>query len=103
MAAYVTNIVPPGTVLENVVTSVVTPALQKPTEPSKHPIRTRYLGHVIGYQPIRDQYFPVGSWFKRDRSITVRLGRKEEEDWIVEVYFPRFLVSYSMYERLTDG
>ena len=23
----------------------------------KHPIRTRYLGHVTGYQPIRDQYF----------------------------------------------
>ena len=24
---------------------------------SKQPIRTRYLGHVTGYQPIRDQYF----------------------------------------------
>eukprot|EP00116_Pleurobrachia_bachei_P004608 sb/3464870/ len=24
---------------------------------SKQPIRTRYLGHVNGYQPIRDQYF----------------------------------------------
>eukprot|EP00116_Pleurobrachia_bachei_P016369 sb/3476631/ len=23
---------------------------------SKQPIRTRYLGHVAGYQPIRDQY-----------------------------------------------
>ena len=22
------------------------------------PIRTRYLGHVTGYQPIRDRYFP---------------------------------------------
>ena len=25
----------------------------------KQPIRTRYLGHVTGYQPIRDQYFPI--------------------------------------------
>eukprot|EP00116_Pleurobrachia_bachei_P012760 sb/3473022/ len=25
----------------------------------KQPIRTRYLGHVTGYQPIRDQYFLV--------------------------------------------
>eukprot|EP00116_Pleurobrachia_bachei_P011964 sb/3472226/ len=25
---------------------------------SKQPIRTRYLGHVTGYQPIRDQYCP---------------------------------------------
>eukprot|EP00116_Pleurobrachia_bachei_P016967 sb/3477229/ len=23
------------------------------------PIRTRYLGHVTGYQPIRDQYFLI--------------------------------------------
>eukprot|EP00116_Pleurobrachia_bachei_P018776 sb/3479038/ len=30
---------------------------QEPTETSKQPIRTCYLGHVIGYQPIRDQYF----------------------------------------------
>eukprot|EP00116_Pleurobrachia_bachei_P017070 sb/3477332/ len=30
---------------------------QGPTYTSKQPIRTHYLGHVIGYQPIRDQYF----------------------------------------------
>eukprot|EP00116_Pleurobrachia_bachei_P013937 sb/3474199/ len=30
---------------------------QEPTETSKQPIRTRYLGHVTGYQPIRVQYF----------------------------------------------
>eukprot|EP00116_Pleurobrachia_bachei_P018147 sb/3478409/ len=30
---------------------------QEPTETSKQPIRTRYLGHVTSYQPIRDQYF----------------------------------------------
>ena len=28
---------------------------------SKQPIRTRYLGHVTGYQPIRDQYFLIQS------------------------------------------
>ena len=34
---------------------------QQPTEPSKQPIRTRYLGHVIGNQPISDWYFQVRS------------------------------------------
>eukprot|EP00116_Pleurobrachia_bachei_P015437 sb/3475699/ len=34
---------------------------QEPTETSKQPIRTRYLGHVTGYQPIRDQYFLIRS------------------------------------------
>eukprot|EP00116_Pleurobrachia_bachei_P013278 sb/3473540/ len=29
---------------------------QEPTETRKQPIKTRYLGHVTGYQPIRDQY-----------------------------------------------
>ena len=31
----------------------------------KQPIRTRYLGHVTGYQPIRDQYFlmPTPRWW----------------------------------------
>eukprot|EP00116_Pleurobrachia_bachei_P009460 sb/3469722/ len=33
------------------------PAPHEPTDTSKQPIRTRYLGHVTGYQPIRDQYF----------------------------------------------
>eukprot|EP00116_Pleurobrachia_bachei_P011238 sb/3471500/ len=32
---------------------------QEPTETNKQPIRTRYLGHVTGYQPIRDQYFLI--------------------------------------------
>eukprot|EP00116_Pleurobrachia_bachei_P007386 sb/3467648/ len=31
----------------------------EPTETSKQPIRTRYLGQVTGYQPIRDQYFMI--------------------------------------------
>ena len=28
---------------------------------SKQPIRARYLGHLTGYQPIRDQYFLIWS------------------------------------------
>ena len=35
--------------------------IQEPTETSKHPIRTGYLDHVTGYQPIMDQYFMVRS------------------------------------------
>eukprot|EP00116_Pleurobrachia_bachei_P003538 sb/3463800/ len=34
---------------------------QKPTETSKHSIRTRYLCHVTGYQPFRDQFFLIRS------------------------------------------
>eukprot|EP00116_Pleurobrachia_bachei_P014677 sb/3474939/ len=37
------------------------PLFQEPTETSKQPIRTRYLGHVTSYQPIRDQYFLIRS------------------------------------------
>eukprot|EP00116_Pleurobrachia_bachei_P010824 sb/3471086/ len=33
--------------------------LKEPTDTSKQPIRTRYLGQVTGYQPIRDQYFLI--------------------------------------------
>eukprot|EP00116_Pleurobrachia_bachei_P009491 sb/3469753/ len=33
----------------------------EPTQMSKQPIRTRYLGHVTGYQPIRVQYFLIRS------------------------------------------
>ena len=40
---------------------------QEPTEPSKQPIRARYLGHVTGYQPIRDQYFLVRSFPDREK------------------------------------
>eukprot|EP00116_Pleurobrachia_bachei_P009891 sb/3470153/ len=34
---------------------------QEPTETSKQPIKTRYFGHVTGYQPIRDQHFLIWS------------------------------------------
>ena len=33
----------------------------EPTDTSKQPIRTRYLGHVTSYRPIRDQYFLIRS------------------------------------------
>eukprot|EP00116_Pleurobrachia_bachei_P018838 sb/3479100/ len=32
-----------------------------PADSIKQPIRTRYLGHVTVYQPIRDQYFLIRS------------------------------------------
>eukprot|EP00116_Pleurobrachia_bachei_P018635 sb/3478897/ len=32
---------------------------QEPTETMKQPMRTRYLGHVTDYQPIRVQYFLI--------------------------------------------
>eukprot|EP00116_Pleurobrachia_bachei_P005283 sb/3465545/ len=41
-----------------------------PTEPSKEPIRTRYLGHGTGYQPIRDQYFLI--WSQADVPASVK-------------------------------
>ena len=41
--------------------SFCVPLPQEPTESSKQPIRTRYLGHVTGYQPIRGQYFLIWS------------------------------------------
>eukprot|EP00116_Pleurobrachia_bachei_P005786 sb/3466048/ len=34
---------------------------QEPTETSKQSIRTLYIGHVTGYQPIKDQYFLIRS------------------------------------------
>eukprot|EP00116_Pleurobrachia_bachei_P004110 sb/3464372/ len=34
---------------------------QEPTETNKKPIKTRYLGYMTGYQPIRDQYFLIRS------------------------------------------
>eukprot|EP00116_Pleurobrachia_bachei_P013431 sb/3473693/ len=39
------------------------PIKQEPTETSKQPIITRYLGHVTGYQPIRNQYFLIWSYY----------------------------------------
>eukprot|EP00116_Pleurobrachia_bachei_P014469 sb/3474731/ len=34
----------------------------EPSETSKQPLTTRYLGHETGYQPIRDQYFLIRSF-----------------------------------------
>eukprot|EP00116_Pleurobrachia_bachei_P016076 sb/3476338/ len=43
--------------LREIVSKAGETKLQEPTDTSKQPIRTRYLGHVTGYQPISDQYF----------------------------------------------
>eukprot|EP00116_Pleurobrachia_bachei_P019045 sb/3479307/ len=40
---------------------------QKPT--SKQPIRTCYLGHVTGYQPIRDQCSLIRSLIQSSRNL----------------------------------
>eukprot|EP00116_Pleurobrachia_bachei_P004595 sb/3464857/ len=45
----------------NLPTGSVVGKRNRPTETSKQTIRTRYLGHVTGYQPIRNQYFLIRS------------------------------------------
>eukprot|EP00116_Pleurobrachia_bachei_P000738 sb/3461000/ len=52
---------------------------QEPTDTSKQPIRTHYLGHMTGYQPIRDQYFLI-------RSIPVYHTYTHSSD-IIDLYF----------------
>eukprot|EP00116_Pleurobrachia_bachei_P016989 sb/3477251/ len=50
--------------------------LQEPAETSKQPIRTRYLGHVTGYQPITQGPIfndSVGSW-NPDNLFAVSIG-----------------------------
>eukprot|EP00116_Pleurobrachia_bachei_P016425 sb/3476687/ len=42
---------------------------QEPTDTSEKTIRTRYLGHVTGYEPIRDQHFLIRSIPGVDREI----------------------------------
>eukprot|EP00116_Pleurobrachia_bachei_P017439 sb/3477701/ len=42
---------------------------QEPTDTSKQPIRTRYLGHVTGYQPIGDQYFLIPAYLNHNNSL----------------------------------
>eukprot|EP00116_Pleurobrachia_bachei_P012914 sb/3473176/ len=45
--------------------------IRESIETSKQPIRARYLGHMTGYQPIRDQYFLIwfGSWLSPNQLI----------------------------------
>eukprot|EP00116_Pleurobrachia_bachei_P007672 sb/3467934/ len=50
-------------IIEKYQTWSVFPQNQEPTETSKQPIRNPSLGHVTGYQPIRDQYFLIRSLF----------------------------------------
>ena len=49
-------------VLNEMQTSFVQTDFMQTTFMYKQPIRTRYLGHVTGNQPIRDQYFLVWSF-----------------------------------------
>ena len=46
--------------------------------PSKQPMRSRYLGHVTGYQPIMDQYFLIWMVLANDSNkSTLRLKYPE--------------------------
>eukprot|EP00116_Pleurobrachia_bachei_P002297 sb/3462559/ len=79
LKAYADNLV------ENVVAEVSPSRQQEPRETSKQQIRTRYLGRVTDYQPIRDQYFLVpGSCsvlpFLRVRSVPVFMSLSQRED-----------------------
>ena len=44
------------------------------TEPGRQPIRARYLGHVAGFRPIRDQYFLILSSSKQHQ-------KENEDEW----------------------
>eukprot|EP00116_Pleurobrachia_bachei_P004941 sb/3465203/ len=59
---------------------------QEPTE-SKKPIRTRDLGHVIGYQPIRDQYFLILTMIREKQNCNVNRGSgKSGSDCITQMW-----------------
>ena len=60
----------------------------------KQPIRTRYLGLVTGYQPIRDQYFLIRSVAALDGMIAVT--------WIYSFLFTRTIYCSSECLR-SDG
>ena len=66
-------------------------ARQEPTEPSKQPIRARYLGHVTGYQPIRDQYFLVRSFPGARWNHVILLGGEPRYISCVALYSVRVL------------
>ena len=51
-----------------------TKASHETTRFSKQPIRTRYFGHVTGYQPIRDQHSLIRSVPKSSEG-AIRKGR----------------------------
>eukprot|EP00116_Pleurobrachia_bachei_P017404 sb/3477666/ len=48
---------------------------QEPTKTSKKSIRTRYLGHVTGYQSIRDKYFLKSTYRNLFMETMAELGR----------------------------
>eukprot|EP00116_Pleurobrachia_bachei_P015534 sb/3475796/ len=69
------------------------PTTKEPTETSKQPIRTRYLDHVTGYQPIREHYFLI-------RSIHARLEIYPSHH-IARSRVPRFIVALSNTNTIT--
>eukprot|EP00116_Pleurobrachia_bachei_P008784 sb/3469046/ len=56
--------------------------IQQPTETSKQPIRTRYL---VGYQPIRDQYFLIRSVHATYHFNLRRQGFLGIESWLASL------------------
>eukprot|EP00116_Pleurobrachia_bachei_P005557 sb/3465819/ len=69
-----------------------------PTETSKQPIRTRYLGHVTGYQPIRDQYFLIRSI----DSILIYLPTETSKQPIRTRYLGHYLGHVTGYQPIRD-
>ena len=58
---FASNINIPAHIVSQLPASSEQPPWQGPTDTSEKPIRTLYLGHVTGYQLIRDQYFLIRS------------------------------------------
>eukprot|EP00116_Pleurobrachia_bachei_P012840 sb/3473102/ len=79
---------------------------QEPADTSKQPIRTRYLGHVTGYQPIRDQYFLIRSVPDRYiiifKTIPISLEAYSPEFYVESGYnIPKRSVSTRYYNYLS--
>eukprot|EP00116_Pleurobrachia_bachei_P001671 sb/3461933/ len=73
-------------------------SLREPTETSKKPIKTRYLRHVTGYQPIRDQPVDNGTIYEG----ATRCFMKEH---IIcdELFYEGARVTYQWYVRTFQG
>ena len=65
------------------------------TPGGRGPIRTRYLGHMTGYEPIRGQYFPI-----RTYNLAVR---RQYEVVISSTFSPRVCSTFEIYRWLNPG
>eukprot|EP00116_Pleurobrachia_bachei_P013550 sb/3473812/ len=65
------------------------------------PIRTQYLGHVTGYQPIRDQYVLIRS--VPDNIITVLCADHAGSRRVVGSYYGRYLPIARLDPALTSS